>query len=238
MGQFVSKAISVERMLAEAKYSLDGEGPDAILKTKKDVYNQIVRYLDIEGYPTEADAELKEANISDLLLGEKEIVSVDSETGGAEDFVMMDLISVMERNFVLVIEAKWSSLGQAMEQCLLAMKDMRDNNGGGEVYGFVTTEDGWRMLRYDGKDFCLTRKIHPLFEGMDQDRVMDEGLFRSGGLYERRVEQWSHCGETIEGNWTAMVEASGFPWLGEEQGWIVDCLYLYFFFNFSAGRIM
>lgn len=67
MGQFVSKAISVERMLAEAKYSLDGEGPDAILKTKKDVYNQIVRYLDIEGYPTEADAELKEANISDLV---------------------------------------------------------------------------------------------------------------------------------------------------------------------------
>lgn len=30
---------------------------------------------------------------------------------------------------------------------------------------------------------------------------MGEGLFRSGGLYERRIEQWRHCGGVIEGEY-------------------------------------
>jgi hypothetical protein len=34
---------------------------------------------------------------------------------------------MMEEKFVLVFEAKRSSLGQAMRQCLLTMKDMGDN---------------------------------------------------------------------------------------------------------------
>jgi hypothetical protein len=46
-----------------------------------------------------------------------------------------------------------------MNQCLLAMKDTRDINGGGEVYGFVTTGKAWRMLKYDGTSFELTEKI-------------------------------------------------------------------------------
>ncbi|RPB13386.1 hypothetical protein P167DRAFT_112262 [Morchella conica CCBAS932] len=87
-----------------------------------------------------------------------------------EEFVMMDMISVMEQYSVLVIEAKRSSLGEAMKQCLLAMKDMRDNNSGGEVYGFVTTGETWRMLRYDGISFKMTRKIEVLFEGMGQEK--------------------------------------------------------------------
>lgn len=57
-----------------------------------------------------------------------------------------------------------------MRQCLLAMKDVRDNNGGGVVYGFVTTGESWQMLRYDGKDFCLPRKIHSVFGRMDEDK--------------------------------------------------------------------
>src|SRR5258706_9700989 len=70
-----------------------------------------------------------------LLRREKEGVSTDFETGGKEEFIVMDLISVMERNFVLIIEAKRSSLADAMKQCLLSMKDMGDGNG---VYGFTT----------------------------------------------------------------------------------------------------
>ncbi|KAH8147934.1 uncharacterized protein LAJ45_08035 [Morchella importuna] len=50
------------------------------------------------------------------------------------------------------------------------MKDMRDNNGGGEVYGFVTTGETWRMLRYDDISFKMTRKIEVLFEGMGQEK--------------------------------------------------------------------
>lgn len=99
---------------------------------------------------------------------EKEIISTDNETdetGGAGEFVVMDRISVGEEKLVVVMKAKRSSIGEAMKQCLLAMKDARDNNGGGEVYGFVTgylanAQIQWeasndkqnrRTIRYDGR---------------------------------------------------------------------------------------
>ncbi|KAH8148459.1 uncharacterized protein LAJ45_07562 [Morchella importuna] len=192
-------------MLANAKYSLGGGCLDAILKTKEKVYDGIVEHLEIEGYPTEANPDFKEANISDLvyitlhpilfdfkrktgrtvrLLREKEIVSTDGETGGTEEFVMVDLVSVTEEKFIFIVEAKRSSLGQAMKQCLLAMKDMRDNNGGvGEVYG---DKQAGCTISYDGR----------------RKREMDEGLCGSGGLHVRSVGQWRHRGEMIEGNIT------------------------------------
>lgn len=43
------------------------------------------------------------------------------------------------------------------------MKDAGDNNGGGEVYGFVTTGDTWRILKNDRK-FQMTNKIDILFD--------------------------------------------------------------------------
>lgn len=151
-----------------------------------------MEFLDVENYPTEVDPDFKEANINDLVYGiistilfdfrritgrssvklhrEKEIVSTDSETGGTEEFVVMDLISVEEEMYVLIIEAKRNSLGQAMKQCLLAMKDTRDINGGGEVYGFITTGEAWRMLRYDGTSFELTEKTDVMFDTMDRNK--------------------------------------------------------------------
>ena len=59
---------------------------------------------------------------------EKEVISVDGETGGTEKFVMVDLVSVTEEKFTPIVEAKRSFLGQAMKQCLLVMKDMGDKN--------------------------------------------------------------------------------------------------------------
>ncbi|RPB27442.1 hypothetical protein L211DRAFT_546945 [Terfezia boudieri ATCC MYA-4762] len=59
----------------------------------------------------------------------------------------MDFVAVMERSYVLIIEAKRSTLGEAMKQCLLSMKDAWDNNGGGILYGFVTTVESWQMIR-------------------------------------------------------------------------------------------
>lgn len=56
-----------------------------------------------------------------------------------------------------------------MKQCLLAMKDAKDNNGGGEVYGFVTTGDTWRMLKYD-REFQMTNKIDVLFDTMSEEK--------------------------------------------------------------------
>ena len=175
-------------MLANASHIL--EGTDTI---KERVYDRILEYLEIEGYPTEASVNFKEANVSGLVLDiigpilwefggntgrkirlerEKEIISTDNETGEMEEFVVMDRISITEEKFVLVIEAKRSSLGEAMKQCLLSVKDARDNNGGGEVYGFITTGKSWQMVKYDGKDFCQTREIHSLFEGMDEKKEL------------------------------------------------------------------
>ena len=45
-----------------------------------------------------------------------------------------------EEQFVLIIEAKTSAVGEAMKQVMLAMKDAWDKNGeSGIVYGLVTT---------------------------------------------------------------------------------------------------
>ncbi|RPB29519.1 hypothetical protein L211DRAFT_776092, partial [Terfezia boudieri ATCC MYA-4762] len=55
--------------------------------------------------------------------------------------------------------------------CLLAMRDMRGNNGQGMVYGFVTTGEDWRMLSYDGTNFRMTRKFNAMFDGMEEDKV-------------------------------------------------------------------
>ncbi|KAF8430245.1 hypothetical protein EV426DRAFT_10976 [Tirmania nivea] len=148
-------------------------------------------FLRIEGTPTEADSYFKEAKINHLvyaivspildsfilrtgrkcvqLLAEKEIVSTDGETGGEEGFVIVDLIQVRKEDFILIVEAKRSSLGQAMKQCLLAMKDMHDNNSGGEVFAFVTTGTNWKMLRYDGASFEMSEEMI-MFDTMGSDR--------------------------------------------------------------------
>ncbi|KAF8429349.1 hypothetical protein BGX38DRAFT_1334627 [Terfezia claveryi] len=63
-----------------------------------------------------------------------------------------------------------------MKQCFLAIKDMRDSNGGGEVFGFVTTGSHWRMVQYDGALFEMSEEmtILTLFERMGTDRTTHE----------------------------------------------------------------
>ncbi|KAF8420692.1 hypothetical protein EV426DRAFT_576270 [Tirmania nivea] len=100
---------------------------------------------------------------------EKEIISVDSATGGTEEFVVMDKIAEGEKKFVLVVEAKKVSLGEARKLCFLALKDMRDNNCGDTVYGFITTGDSWRMISYNGF-FEISEEMKVLFDTMDEDK--------------------------------------------------------------------
>ncbi|RPA92374.1 hypothetical protein L873DRAFT_1750523 [Choiromyces venosus 120613-1] len=105
-----------------------------------------------------------------VLRREKEIIGMDSETGGYQEFVLVDTIGMGNQKFVFVVEAKKSSLGEAKRQCLLAMKDMGDHNGGGVVYGFITTGEQWQMLRYDGTDFTQTIKFFVLSQNMRQEK--------------------------------------------------------------------
>ena len=190
------KTIEVDEILAEGN---DLFTDDDVLGTKEKVYDQILQYLEIEGYPTEAETDFKEASINDLVFSTispilrdfirrtgrkgiqlrrvKQIVATDEEAGGFEEFVVVDLISVTEERYVLVVEGKRSSVGKAMKQCLLAMKDMRDNNGDGKVYGFVTTGELWQMIEYDGKSFRMTDSINVVFGTMGEkkERWMKEG---------------------------------------------------------------
>lgn len=189
------RGIPVEEMLGEGKGDVEMD----VKETKEKVYDRIIEYIEIEGYPTEAETAFKEASINDLvyttispilrefirttqrknisLRREKEIIGIDEETGGCEEFVMVDLISVTEEKFIFVIEGKRSSIGKAIRQCLLAMKDMWDNNCDGKVYGFVTTGETWQMLEYDGKAFRKTNSFVVVFDSMDRekDKWMKEG---------------------------------------------------------------
>src|SRR5690606_38334948 len=109
------KIISVKDMLTKANYVFEGEEEeDSTLKTKAKVYDQIIQYLAIEGYPTEANSYFTESSISDLvysiigpiiifyfirktgrdsiqLVRDKEIISTDGVAGGTGEFVVMDL---------------------------------------------------------------------------------------------------------------------------------------------------
>ena len=182
------RAVPVDVMITDSIAILESAGIDKnkIDTIKEDVYYHIYQYLDIEGYPMDATSDFKESNISDLVLyiigpiisaikkvrpeillrREKEIVSVDEVTGGIEEFLVVDQVAITEEKSVLIIEAKRASIGQAITQILLAMKDARDTNSGGIIYGFVTTGEDWRMLSYDGGEFVITEKFTVLFDTM------------------------------------------------------------------------
>ncbi|KAG0125362.1 pyridoxal phosphate-dependent transferase [Tuber indicum] len=146
--------------------------PKAISEVKREIYRGLVGYIEVGGYPTEAAPDFKVAKIHDLVAftivpiirefrrktnrmlhmsREKAITSTDSSTSGVEEFVVMDYISVEQEKYVLVVEAKRASLGEAIKQCFLSLKDMRDFNCGGTVYGFVTNSEDWKMVSFDGE---------------------------------------------------------------------------------------
>ena len=175
-------------------------GDYTIKSVKEKVYSNIVDYIGCEGYPSESTMGFCEANVNDLvsaiiipiisgvrsdtgmdlrLRRKKEIVSVDGNIGGRVEFVVQD---AFDGKFVLVVESEKSSLGEAMKRCLLSMKDMRDINGYGEVYGFITTGERWRMFRYNGISFRGTRKMDVVFEGMENDK--DSWLEENSALVE------------------------------------------------------
>lgn len=161
-----------------------------VSRIKDEVYGVILQYLDMEGYPSEGNGR-NECNVCDLVLyvvgpvlssyhrktsrnvrlwREREILSVDHQTGGRVEFVIVELVDVGKQNFILLVEAKRSSLAKAEKQLLLSLKDLRDNNGSGEVYGFATIGESWRMFKYDGVSFCKTEKMDILFEPMKNNK--------------------------------------------------------------------
>ena len=182
------KVVAPCQMLVKSTHNVE-----KLDKLKEKVYERIVEFLSIEGYPDEETLYFKEANVCDLvysiispviylmqqetgrhlrLTREKEITSTDDSTGGQEEFIMLDYISVTEERYLLIIEAKKAATGAGMKHILLALKDAWDNNRKrGNVYGFVTTGVDWKWIRYDGKSFVRSEDMRVLFTQMKEDKL-------------------------------------------------------------------
>ena len=180
--------IEASELLESLRYRFGG---NAAMETKEKVFNHITEYLGVAGYPTGAIPDFNEAHINHLayttiipvlrdficragcknmrLRFEKEIV--DDGLGCTNEFVLVDLAPFPKEKFVLMVEVMGSSLGGTMSQCLLSLKDMQNSNGGGEVYGFITTGTEWQMIRYDGK-FQITEGMQVLFPRMDENKEL------------------------------------------------------------------
>jgi len=174
LDEFEKHALSVTEMLAGAGSTSKGLGETELEVVKEQVFNNIIGFIEIEGYPVDSP-DFKEANVNDLvftilcpillafqsttnrklhLLREKEIISTDAKTEGFQEFACINKIETGDEKFVFVIEAKKANLLGGKIQCMLSLKDTSDNNrDGGVLYGFVTTGEEWQMIRYDGKEF-------------------------------------------------------------------------------------
>ena len=191
---------------ANLKCGIKDIGSDSIKRTKEEVYARIVEYLEFEGYPSNDSLDFKKTNVHDLVLcmigpilanfgketgriirlqRDKGLMLTDSQMCGYEgyEFIMVDKIFMVDKISrkkgnpnVLIIEAKPSSHGEAMRECLLTMSDMWNNHGKGEIYGFVTTGDVWGMVRYDGSTFQMSNLFTVLFYtmGKEKERWMKE----------------------------------------------------------------
>ncbi|KAF8458055.1 hypothetical protein BGX38DRAFT_1265349 [Terfezia claveryi] len=153
--------IPIKAMLEHA----EGVNLDA---TKEEVYKEIKRFLRI----AEEDPDIKEASINHLVYGvvspvleyyidttgretvqlrsEKELLSTDDDPGREEEHVVVDLIELKREEYILIVEAKRSSVGT--------------------IYGFVTTGKCWRMIIYDGESFQKSEEMVVLFDAMGSDR--------------------------------------------------------------------
>lgn len=220
----ISKLIEASNPIEEI-VGLGGNTIWDVSDTKEKVYARLVEYLHCEPYPSMAEDDFKESNIHDIVTAvllptlsdfkhkskrgglklhkEKEILSVDEETGGCEEYVVMDLIKSStaiseerEGTFVLVVvEAKQqSTFAAAFRQLLLTLDDMWNTNGkNGVVYGFATTGEDWQMIIYNGT-FQLTDKVTVMFprmgEGDKKEKWMKEYSFIVDLMYIALTGGW------------------------------------------------
>ncbi|KAF8416263.1 hypothetical protein EV426DRAFT_433046 [Tirmania nivea] len=160
--------ISVDEMLATVKHTVKKADVDAM---KEKLHERLVEHIEGEGYPTEANLEFKESNVSVLvytivlpivtdfrrktgrnirLTREKKIVSTDNTVVGEEEFVIWTGSRLRKRNLCASWKARGVLLERALNSVCLALKDgwenynLKDNF----LYGFVTTGEDWRMFRY------------------------------------------------------------------------------------------
>ena len=195
-GKFESDAVPISQMLADTKKpESKGLGGEQVKYAKEKTFDDVVEIIEVNGYPTEANEHFEKANVDALVLRiifpifvafkratgrylflrrDKEIFPMNPKTrrGNFQEFVCEDLIGIGDRKFIFLVKTTKSSIGEAKRECMLALKDMGDRNGGGFVYGFVASGEFWQVIRYDGSVFTQTRPIPVLFPAVEREKEM------------------------------------------------------------------
>ncbi|PUU73691.1 hypothetical protein B9Z19DRAFT_1111067 [Tuber borchii] len=175
--KFERDAVSISQMLADAKPEFKGLGEEQVEGTKKKIFNNIIDLINVEGYPSEANDDFNKANVNDLVAFILPIVTAFQRGTGRElrlqrerDIITTNFIGNGDHKFAFVVEAQKAFIGQARRLCMLALKEMGDNNPGGVLYGFVTSGDCWRIIRYQGGIFTQTDPVQVVFRTMEHEK--------------------------------------------------------------------
>ncbi|KXN73270.1 hypothetical protein CONCODRAFT_3951 [Conidiobolus coronatus NRRL 28638] len=165
-------------------------------KLKDAIFQEIVEFVTIEGYPDASIPPTNEVVIQDFtsriltkviwyiiqenkklklrLEREREIISKDEARHGFMEFVLMQRIQHNSEDLLLIIEAKRDAIGKGLKQCMLAIKDAFEiNSKKRPMYGFVTTGIDWQLICYDGEKYSAYDKL----------------IFVIGNIINRK-EQW------------------------------------------------
>lgn len=111
----------------------------------------------------------REMDVGDLRR-RRRIIYVNDEIDGREEYITLDLVTLYDKEHIVIVGGIGSCLEQAMKQCLLTMIDMDCKNR--KVFGFVTTGESWRMIEYKTRInrkfgmFKMTNKMGILFNTM------------------------------------------------------------------------
>ncbi|KAJ3382883.1 hypothetical protein HDU92_004511 [Lobulomyces angularis] len=159
---------------------------------KDEIYKGLCMCIDLEDYPIGNIEPFKEANTADFafivlanvmkyykdtenissikLRRESTIVSKDNQTGGREEYIVVDCIELIDR-YILVVETKNTNLISCLKQCILALKDCYDNNNDGKrVFGLLTTGIAWQMVTYKDGEISISEEIPVAFPLMMQNK--------------------------------------------------------------------
>ncbi|PUU73018.1 hypothetical protein B9Z19DRAFT_1136116 [Tuber borchii] len=177
--EFERDAVSISQMLADVKPEFKELGEEEVMGIKEQIFHYILGFIEIEGYPSEANDNFNKANVNDLvLLVLFPIVRASQGQTGRElrllrekDIITTNFIGTRDRKFAFIVEAQKASIGQAKRLCMLALKEMGDNNPGGVIHGFVTSGDCWQIIRYQREIFTQTDPVQLVFRTMERDKA-------------------------------------------------------------------
>ena len=180
--EFEKHAISPSQMLADVKAEIQGLGEEQVERAKDEVFNRIISLGPGEGYPVVYD-DRNNAKARDLVLFTvfPILIAFQRETGRkvhlqrgdrrVGDTISANFVGFGDRKYVFLVEATKSSIGQARSACMLALKEMGDNNPGGVLYGLVASGDFWQIIRYQREVFTQTDPVQVGFHTMKRDKA-------------------------------------------------------------------